>query len=234
MFLFTVYLDRKCVWNYCVLDAFDPLPGHRRETLSCVSMCRMILGQMSIHSISCSWNQAHVQDFRIISGWWIRFQWLLRCRMPKHWRDLMTPQHPRITLAFCVHCFTQFTYDRNYPRTSLRRFWCHVICWFFLVPRERSGAWALGSRSARNLDGQEHKLHRLHGLRRLLVVQLCSILKLCLAALFGYLWRCSWFFAETQSIWAWWAESSSFSIRRSFEGATSDTLTLWNTYFLRK
>lgn len=119
MFLFTVYLDRKCVWNYCVLDAFDPLPGHRRETLSCVSMCRMILGQMSIHSISCSWNQAHVQDFRIISGWWIRFQWLLRCRMPKHWRDLMTPQHPRITLAFCVHCFTQFTYDRNYPRTSL-------------------------------------------------------------------------------------------------------------------
>lgn len=115
-----------------------------------------------------------------------------------------------------------------------RRFWCHVIRWFFLVPRERSGAWALGSRSARNLDGQEHKLHRLHGLRRLLVVQLCSILKLCLAALFGYLWRCSWFFAETQSIWAWWAESSSFSIRRSFEGATSDTLTLWNTYFLRK
>eukprot|EP00435_Cladocopium_sp_Y103_P048058 s1271_g14.t1 len=36
----------------------------------------------------------------------------------------MTPQHPRITLAFCAEehhssLFHKFTYDRNYPHTSL-------------------------------------------------------------------------------------------------------------------
>lgn len=121
MFLFTVTWQEMCVELLCIrcirstsrsqkgnLELYFYVPNDFRSDV-----------YTTIHSISCSWNQAHVQDVRIISGWWIRFQWLLRCRMPKHWRDLMTPQHPRITLAFCVHCFTQFTYDRNYPRTSL-------------------------------------------------------------------------------------------------------------------